>query len=41
MLAIVQGGDKFDNNSIVFECSDDEFRSMEAVKCTERQQTRH
>ena len=30
MHAIVEGGDKLDNNSIAFDCSDDEFRSIEA-----------
>ena len=30
MLAIVWGTDKLDNNAIAFDCSDDEFRSIEA-----------
>ena len=30
MLAIVEGSDKLDNNAIAFNCSDDEFRSIEA-----------
>ena len=30
MLAIVEGTDKLDNNAIAFDCSDDEFRSIEA-----------
>ena len=30
MLAIVEGTDKLDNNEIAFDCSDDEFRSIEA-----------
>ena len=30
MLAIVEGSDKLDNNAIAFDCSDDEFRSIEA-----------
>ena len=31
MLAIVEGTDKLDNTAIAFDCSDDEFRSMEAL----------
>ena len=31
MLAIVEGTDKLDNNAIAFDCSDDEFRSIEAL----------
>ena len=30
MLAIVEGTDKLDNNWIAFDCSDEEFRSIEA-----------
>ena len=30
MLAIVEGTDKLDNNAIACDCSDDEFRSIEA-----------
>ena len=30
MLAIVEGADKLDNNATAFDCSDDEFRSIEA-----------
>ena len=30
MLAIVEGTDKLDNNAIAFDCSDDEFRTIEA-----------
>ena len=30
MLAIVEGVDKLDHNSTAFDCSDDEFRSIEA-----------
>ena len=30
MLAIVEGVDKLDHNAITFDCSDDEFRSIEA-----------
>ena len=30
ILAIVEGTDKLDNNAIAFDCSDDEFRSIEA-----------
>ena len=33
MLAIVEGTDKLDNNAIAFDCSDDEFRSIEASLC--------
>ena len=29
MLAIVEGSDRLDNNAIAFDCSDDEFRSIE------------
>ena len=29
-LAIVEGADKLDNNAIAVDCSDDEFRSIEA-----------
>ena len=29
MLAIVEGVDKLDHNAIAFDCSDDEFRSIE------------
>ena len=30
MLAIVEGVDKLDHNAIAFDCSDDEFRSIQA-----------
>ena len=30
MLAVVEGTDKFDNNAIAYDCSDEEFRSIEA-----------
>ena len=30
MLALVEGTDKLDNNATAFDCSDDEFRSIEA-----------
>ena len=30
MLVIVEGTDKLDNNAMAFDCSDDEFRSIEA-----------
>ena len=30
MLASVESIDKFDNNAIAFDCSDEEFRSVEA-----------
>ena len=33
MLAIVEGTDKLDNNAIAFDCSDGEFRSIEASLC--------
>ena len=33
MFAIVEGTDKLDNNATAFDCSDDEFRSIEASLC--------
>ena len=33
MLAIVERTDKLDNNATAFDCSDDEFRSIEASLC--------